>query len=293
MLNQVAAIAEQLGLNLKQLGVLLLLLALVFIPIERLWPRQRQKICRPDFLTDLAYYFFGGTLTALLLMLVSPMLLWLMQGVVPGRWLHWVTGQPGWLLLLLSLLLGDLAYYWAHRWSHQVPWLWQFHAIHHSAERMDWLVNTRTHPVDATYTRCIVLVPSYLLGLMQGGLAGAGSLVVAVTLFNRFWTSFVHANVRWRLRWLDGLISTPAFHHWHHTNDGAAYVDKNYAALFPLWDRMFGSFFLPEAFPQRYGISQAVSPGFLHQLIRPLARTGRDASGHPVNAGQNGPGSSP
>jgi len=253
-------IASQLGRNLAQLGVLLLILAVIFVPLERRWPGRRQPLLRPGFMADLAYYFFGGTLTALLLMLVSPSLLHLLQAGVPGAWLRWVAGQPGWRLTLEALLVGDLAYYWAHRWSHQVPWLWRFHAVHHSSARMDWLANTRTHPLDAAYTRCVVLVPCYLLGLTQSGVAGAGRLTLAVALFNRVWSSFVHANVHWRLGRLDRLISTPAFHHWHHANEGPACVDKNYAALLPLWDLLFGSFHLPEAFPRRYGISQSVSP---------------------------------
>ena len=63
------------------------------------------------------------------------------------------------------MMVGETAYYWAHRLSHQIPFLWRFHAIHHSAEQLDFLVNTRMHPVDLVWSRMIMLTPIFALGL--------------------------------------------------------------------------------------------------------------------------------
>jgi len=60
--------------------------------------------------------------------------------------------------------VNDFGAYWGHRASHHIPFLWRFHAIHHSAEHMDWLVNTRAHPVDMVFTRLSGLVPVYRAG---------------------------------------------------------------------------------------------------------------------------------
>jgi len=85
------------------------------------------------------------------------------------------------------------------------------------------------------------------------------------------WGFFIHANARWRFGPLEWLIATPAFHHWHHTNDGPAYVNKNYAALLPLVDRLFGTLYLPkDKQPEHYGIDEPLPSGFLGQLVRPF-----------------------
>ena len=67
-------------------------------------------------------------------------------------------------------MAGEIGYYWGHRWSHEIPFLWRFHSIHHSAEEIDFLVNTRAHPFDMVFGRFCGLVPMYVLGL--GGPVG-------------------------------------------------------------------------------------------------------------------------
>jgi len=87
------------------------------------------------------------------------------------------------------------------------------------------------------------------------------------------WGFFVHANLRWRFGPLEWLLATPAFHHWHHTNDGPDCVNKNYAAMFPWVDRMFGTFYLPKTWPAEYGTSTPVPETLIGQLLEPLAPT--------------------
>jgi sterol desaturase/sphingolipid hydroxylase (fatty acid hydroxylase superfamily) len=83
------------------------------------------------------------------------------------------------------------------------------------------------------------------------------------------WGFFIHANLRWRFGWLSLLVATPAFHHWHHTND--EHVDKNYASMLPIMDILFGSWYMPrEQWPPVYGIKTPMPPGLLAQTVHPF-----------------------
>jgi sterol desaturase/sphingolipid hydroxylase (fatty acid hydroxylase superfamily) len=87
----------------------------------------------------------------------------------------------------------------AHRLSHQIPFLWRFHAIHHSAEQLDFLVNTRMHPVDLVWSRMIMLTPIFALGLANPLHFGEGLIATTVLLSGSMWGYFIHSNIRWRL----------------------------------------------------------------------------------------------
>ena len=94
--------------------------------------------------------------------------------------------------------------------------------------------------------------------------------VALVVIFGTVWTFFIHANIRLRLGPLEWLVSTPAFHHWHHTNDH--HRDRNFASIFPLIDRVFGTASAPGHWPPVYGIDEKVSPTLDGQLLDPLIR---------------------
>src|SRR5207244_4206653 len=102
---------------------------------------------------------------------------------------------------------------------------------------MDWLVNSRAHPVDKLVMRFSGLLPMYVLGLAQPLGNNLDYVPMIVAVVSNIWGFFIHSNVNWRLGWLEWLISSPAFHHWHHTNDGPELINKNYAAMLPLVDR--------------------------------------------------------
>lgn len=246
--------------------------ATFFIPIERLFALRRQPILRKGFFADLGWLFLNMVLTPILLGLATFALVKALASVVPMKFVLWMEAQPLWFLLPLSLLVGEIGYYWGHRLMHEIPWLWRFHAIHHSPEEMDWLVNSRAHPVDIVFTRLCKMLPLLVFGLSRPMHGYAPWLLLLLTEGSLAWTYLIHANVKWRLKWLERILSTPAFHHWHHSNDGAPYLNKNYSSLFPIVDIIFRTYHLPDRLPEKYGIDQPLPQGIARQFFRPFFR---------------------
>jgi len=147
------------------------------------------------------------------------------------------------------------------------PWLWSFHAIHHSSLKMDWIAGSRIHPVDAVVTRAVAYLPVFVLGF-------APPALYAYLVFLSFHTVFIHANVRWRFPYLRWAISTPEYHHWHHTSDEEG-IDKNFASVLPLWDLAFGTAHQPDHWPKNYGTVKFQPPEtYIGQLLYPFRRKG-------------------
>ncbi len=256
-------------INLARLCLWLLILAVIFLPLERLFALHPRRIMRQAIAVDLGYYFLSSLLPGLLLAAPLSLVAVVAHRVVPLALHAAIAAWPLWLRALASLLIGEVGFYWGHRWTHQVALLWRFHAIHHSAEQLDFLVNTRAHPVDVVFVRLCGLVPLYVVGLASP-LNLSGSLIpLLVVLIATLWGFFIHANLRWRLGPLEWLIATPAFHHWHHTAPEPR--DRNYAAMLPWIDRIFGTHYLPAAqWPSAYGIDAKLPTSLGAQLIHPL-----------------------
>lgn len=261
--------------DIVRLCLWLAILTLVFVPLERLFALHPQPILRAEIGTDLGYYFLNGLVPAMLMSVPLGFVAWSVHRVIPHGFLAASAAAPLWFRLVAGLVVGDIGYYWAHRGLHALPWLWRFHAVHHSAQGIDFLVNTRAHPVDMVFGRMCGVVPLYLLGLagptaVGGGIAAGGSLIPVIVLLGGVaWGFFIHANVRWRCGPLEWVLSTPHFHHWHHTID--APLSRNYAAMLPALDRLFGTLHLPKGqWPARYGIAEPMPHSLGQQLIEPF-----------------------
>lgn len=262
------------ALSVAKLCVWLVLLMVIFVPLERLCALHAQKIFRKAFLTDLTYFFLNGLLPKLLLIAPMTTIAWGLHRIMPGGLYAWAADIPLWIRFVGAMIIGELGAYWGHRWMHEIPLLWRFHSIHHSAEEIDWLVNTRAHPLDMVFTRLCGLIPIYVLGLAQPAGNSVDVLPLLYALVGTIWSFFIHANVRWRFGWLEWLVSTPAFHHWHHTKDGPEYINKNYAAIFPWVDKLFGTFYLPKKqWPMKYGTDAPMASGLAGQLLQPFVAT--------------------
>ena len=174
----------------------LLMMALIYVPIERFWPQYpEQGTFRQEWTLDVAYFLS----THLPVQILSLMIL--LPATEATRFLGnprlqgFVGGLPWLVQFAIAVLIADLAEYAAHRLVHTVPFLWRFHAVHHSAKSLDWIAGSRAHYVDDVIIRGAVLVPLVLLGVSQSVVAG---YLVFVTL-HATWT---HCNFGPTAEWL-------------------------------------------------------------------------------------------
>ncbi len=246
-------------------GLLVLVVySLVFIPLEKLFGRLQQDVFRRGWAIDLTYFFVSALLVQLTAFLTLQPALVLFGWAVNPTVQDWVRSQPTWLQFLEIMFLADLVQYWVHRMFHEIPWLWKFHAVHHSVDVMDWMAGNRLHLVDLAVTRSLIYVPSYVLGFDQGPL-------IAYIIFVAVYSVFIHANLRFTFGPLRYLFATPQFHHWHHGSEREA-IDKNYAIHLPLLDMLFGTFHLPgDRWPAYYGVhSNDVPESYFGQWVYPF-----------------------
>jgi sterol desaturase/sphingolipid hydroxylase (fatty acid hydroxylase superfamily) len=249
-------------------AVNLLATGFMFAPLERWMPHRRsQRLFRPEWREDLFYYLVSSMFVQLLGFLA------LAPSTIINEQTNWfdtfraeVASLPWAAQFVIVLVLSDLAQYWYHRMFHKVPFLWGFHAIHHSAKSMDWLAGSRMHFIEIVMLRAITSLPLFTLGFSP-------SVMQAYIGFVYIWSSMLHANVGGNFNTLGHWLATPRFHHWHHGLEREAF-DVNFAIHFPFLDKLFGTFHLPkDRWPENYGIPEDVPKGYLGQFAFPWTRT--------------------
>lgn len=242
----------------------LLILALVFIPMERLFPKNpAQKTLRKGWTTDMKYFLFSHVGIQLISFLTIIPAQHFFAWLIDADFQRAIAAQPLWLQFIEILAVVDITTYWMHRAMHEVPWLWKIHAVHHSSEQMDWLASSRLHVLEIFANRLLGYLPIFILGF-------APAAVYAYLVFVSFHAIFIHANVRFRFPVLRWVIATPEFHHWHHTSQDEG-VDINYAGFLPVYDKLFGTAYLPAHLPERYSTRGAPLPeGFVGQFLYPF-----------------------
>lgn len=177
----------------------------------------------------------GLILFALKFLVLSAVLNYLNIGLFDLRWLPEGPAQ-----FVFAFLLLDFTRYWVHYADHRVPWLWTFHRVHHSSERLDATSGLRMHLVDFLQ---LASIPVVLFGLIFDGSTLAPWVLPAALAVADVFDAFQHSNVRWTLnnplmRAWHRVLNNPLFHSWHHTRDGAL-CDGNYGNTLLLWDRLF------------------------------------------------------
>lgn len=261
--------------------------ALMFVPLERMFAaRPGQPVWRPGTAADLAFFFGQYLVWSALALLVMVHVATALDDVVPAAWRRTAAAWPLPAQLAAAIVLGDLLVYGWHRACHAVPLLWRFHAVHHTAESLDWLAAHREHPLDGVTTQLVQNLPAMVLAL---SLREVGALVV----IRGAWGVFIHSNVRLDVGWLRFVLGAPALHHHHHARDVAR--TANFANLAPWIDVVFGTYARPEG-PERYalGIAEPAPRSYLALLLWPFRRrAARDHYESAIAAGPRLPMSAP
>ena len=241
---------------------------MIFVAFEKLWPIYTQPVFRPGWQTDFTHFVVNHFLVGLILLIVNFLVHRFFGWAKFETLQHLIGGLPFFVELFLILLAADFVQYWTHRSYHQVPFLWRFHAIHHSAEYMDWMAGSRLHMFELISTRVAVLGIIYVLGFSK-------EVMDTYIIIVGFQAVFNHANVRLPMIFsrapLKYFVVTPDFHHWHHSSEQLA-LDRNYAAHFAFIDYLFGTAVKSDQrFPDKYGVLGDYMPdGFLRQQVFPF-----------------------
>jgi sterol desaturase/sphingolipid hydroxylase (fatty acid hydroxylase superfamily) len=124
----------------------LVLMVAIFAPLEYFFAVRPARRFHEDWATNLGWYFVNSLVPIFLLGPPSALIALAVHAVVPTSVTGAAAGLPLWARMVLAMIVGEVGFYWGHRWSHEIPLLWRFHAVHHSAEHVDFLVNTRAPP---------------------------------------------------------------------------------------------------------------------------------------------------
>ncbi len=241
----------------------LVILAIIFIPLERLFALRPRQILRAGWRTEVVHYLINGAALKVGIVIAVAVVGTVLRAFVPVPFRAAIAASPGGMQIVAALAIATVGGYAGHRAAHEVPLLWRFHRVHHSVREMDWLAANHVHPLDQIFIRSTAVLPLYALGF---GRVSLGAFVVLTTLQ----AIFIHANVRLKFGPLRWVMATPQFHHWHHAREPQAY-NSNYAGEFPAVDALFGTLYLPaHRWPAQYGIDDSEPVGYLRQLVWPV-----------------------
>jgi sterol desaturase/sphingolipid hydroxylase (fatty acid hydroxylase superfamily) len=233
----------------------------LLIILEMLWARRRapEKYEPKDTLMSLGFGL-GSTVAGLIFGAA-------IYGWMESLWAYRLITIPAvWWVWIACFVLDDLAYYVFHRSAHRVRWFWASHVNHHSSQHYNLSTALRQ-----TWTGFFALSFIFRLPLVLIGFPPA--MVVFVGGINLIYQFWIHTEAVGKLpRWFEAVMNTPSHHRVHHAIN-PRYLDRNYAGVFIIWDRMFGTF-TPEVEeePIRYGIIRQLGSfnliwGIFHEWI--------------------------
>ncbi len=199
---------------------------------------NRELFDRKDTWNNIFIGFVSVAFGALFAVVTTQVYLWA-SSITPIQipmnvWWAWV----------LLLFVDDFAYYWFHRVSHESRFFWNFHVVHHSSNQYNLSVAVRQSWFSGI-AHWIFYVPLAFLGFPFWAFV----LMHGLNLIYQFW---IHTKFIGKMGWLEYILNTPSHHRVHH-GVNEQYLDKNYAGIFIIWDRLFGTF-VEEKEEVKYGI---------------------------------------
>ena len=240
----------------------------VVITLERYFPyRKGLPFFREGFWTDLVLYTLVQSY-ALKIIIFDVIILPLDQHYGFSK-LHFVTGWPVWVQVLFFVITHDFYIYWFHRFQHSSPLFWRTHEAHHSGKQVDWLAGSRSHALEIIINQTIEFAPIILLG--------ADPMVVPIkACIDAVWGIWIHCNINVKSGRLQYFINGPEMHLWHHADHEEVFY-ANFSTKFAFWDWLFGTAYLPDHKPQKWGLPYAFPKDYFSQHVFSVARFDEEA----------------
>ncbi len=235
--------------------------------LERLFPWRPQPIFRKQFAQDLFWLVFNGHILGLgMAMLTGRVVFWLNGqlgdlGIAAPESLQLIHAAPLALQFVAFLVLKDFVEWCVHNLLHSVPWLWEFHKVHHTITTLDWIGNMRFHWMEVIVYKTISYLPLVILGV-------DGRVILWVAIFGTLIGHLNHSNVPISWGPLRYVLNSPRMHVWHHDTVLHGGHGQNFGIIFSSWDWMFGTAYMP-----RHG--QPEQLGFDGIEVYPTSLAGR------------------
>lgn len=249
--------------------------------LELLFPwRTEQGAIRKDFWLDGFYMFFNFFLFSLIAYNALSMVaveafndflaLFGITNIVAIK----VHNLPVWAQLLILLVVRDFIDFNVHRLLHRVPWLWEFHKVHHSVEQMGFAAHLRYHWMETIVYRTFEYIPLAMIGFGITDFLVVHIFALAIGHLN-------HSNIP--LSWgpLRYLLNSPAMHIWHHAKHIPSKYGVNFGLTFSFWDYLFGTVYWPRSGrdePLGFENSEKFPTTFIEQITHPFIKFNKSRS---------------
>ena len=185
-------------------------------------------------------------------------------GFVSSRRLHLVDALPSPVFrVLVAVVLLDFFRYWLHRLQHRVDVLWRFHALHHSATSFTLMTGVRVHPIDHLIDTMALTVVLGLVGVTSSSATSVVVAKMAIDFAQHSMVPFTYGGVG---KW---LVYSPVGHRIHHS-PLPEHWDRNYGDLLPVWDRLFGTWYVGSTINEHVGLAAAQHEGVVASIVRPF-----------------------
>lgn len=225
-------------------------ISVFFVILERLFPQRKQNILRKGIFSDLLHFIFNGHYFGVWIYGLSIWFLtyfnsWVQTiGLKELVYFNLLSEVNFFLQFLIAFFVLDFLRWCVHNLLHRVPFLWEFHKVHHSIETMDWIGSMRFHWAEIVFYKSLLYLPIAFLGFDN-------EIFFYLAGFDVFMGHFNHSNFRLDIGILKYFFNSPQMHIWHHDYFGEKTFHKNFAINLSLWDWIFGTAFLPEKRPPK------------------------------------------
>ncbi|MGB3605728.1 MAG: sterol desaturase family protein [Psychroserpens sp.] len=230
----------------------LIAISLIVWLLEALFPwRKDQRLFRKDFWLDTFYMFFNFFLLNLIILIaLSNTAAEFLNDVLKTIGLTTSSFQlfdvddlSRWLGLCIFFIISDFVQWNTHRLLHRIPWLWNFHKVHHSVKEMGFAAHLRYHWMEPVVYKSLLYIPIAIIG-------GFDAQDVAIVYFFSIAIGHLnHANLGWDYGKLKYVFNNPKMHIWHHAKEMPEHVrfGVNYGLTLSIWDYLFKTDYVPHS----------------------------------------------